>query len=701
LLVFSLIAAQGGSSEVNATYNAKTGQVVLKNGRIELTVETKHGLNPNRLKDLKTGLLYADSDYIWPGGKLPELIGKPTITEEKEGGQSIAFRVKLDSLEITQTFKIFGVVDDSLEEVISLKNTGTSPLDMPDFACGFGKRISEANGSAKSFNALFTAVPFRVKPGRGELSEYSLQDLLTNKDTWTYTQSNWQPISIDNWPSEAWVWSQDGAALLINKYNAEDLEWSLLKASKANNEVETLRFGGVGIAKAGDPQGAAHLEPGASFTFGTTRFQLMDGNWKNAYYAYRSLMASKGHGTPAGYNPPVHWNELYDNKLWWNGDYYSPESRAQFYTKADMIAEAEKAKEFGCEALYLDPGWDTRFGSMVWAADRLGPMFEFHKWLSDTHGLKLALHTPLAPWTDASAYPVEARLMDKDGNRRDELCAASSAYQKTIVERHHELCKNGAYFLMYDGSAWPGECWDPNHGHSLPLKHMEHVNAIVSIAQQVHKQYPNVVIEQHDPITGPSEHRYCPMYFMHDRAGAFNEHWADEHMWDPMRDLLERRSMSQYYFNLAYGLPTYLHIDLRTDNKECIVFWWNASTCRHLGVGGKSADPEIWEAQKQAMQEYLKYKQFFTQGTFYGLDETVHVHTLLESRKAVINFFNLTDEDAKKVVKFKLSEIGLPSRDVYIKNGVCAQNGDQIELRVQVPAKGHRLMVLQVREKNE
>ncbi len=63
------------------------------------------------------------------------------------------------------------------------------------------------------------------------------------------------------------------------------------------------------------------------------------------------------------------------------------------------------------------------------------------------------------------------------------------------------------------------------------------------------------------------------------------------------------------------------------------MFWWFASTIRHLGVGGKGPAP-VWEAQKKAMQAYLPLERFYTQGVFYGLDEMVHVHTLADQRAA-------------------------------------------------------------------
>ena len=55
-----------------------------------------------------------------------------------------------------------------------------------------------------------------------------------------------------------------------------------------------VRFGGAGQWKHGHPEGAAKLEPGKSYQFGETRLQSVDGDWKQAYYAYRDYVESKG-----------------------------------------------------------------------------------------------------------------------------------------------------------------------------------------------------------------------------------------------------------------------------------------------------------------------------------------------------------------------------------------------------------------------
>jgi hypothetical protein len=181
-----------------------------------------------------------------------------------------------------------------------------------------------------------------------------------------------------------------------------------------------------------------------------------------------------------------------------------------------------------------------------------------------------------------------------------------------------------------------------------------------------------------------------PTYYLHEPGGP-DELWAFEYMWYPLWDIIYGKAMSLYYFNLAYGYPLYIHIDLRNDNEHALEFWWYASTCRHLGVGGKR-DPKVWEAHKQAMKTYMRLKRFYTQGTFYGLDETVHAHTLADERKAVVNVFNLSNKPETREITFNLHEIGLESKGkIEVKGASCSQKGSTITLRFDLPGMGTSL----------
>ncbi len=65
----------------------------------------------------------------------------------------------------------------------------------------------------------------------------------------------------------------------------------------------------------------------------------------------------------------------------------------------------------------------------------------------------------LAGRCDVNAYPMEARRKSKNGQVLPSLCSAAPAYLKTKAERLLKLCEDGAVFLIFDGSAFTGECY--------------------------------------------------------------------------------------------------------------------------------------------------------------------------------------------------------------------------------------------------
>jgi hypothetical protein len=211
---------------------------------------------------------------------------------------------------------------------------------------------------------------------------------------------------------------------------------------------------------------------------------------------------------------------------------------------------------------------------------------------------------------------------------------------------------------MFDGTAYNAidPCWDPAHGHPLPLTCAAHVDATNSIARHVHEKYPRVSIEMHDQAVGGAPIRYVPLYYGYgpDPTGksalGFDTIWGFEMMWNPMDDLRSGRSILLYYYNLAYSIPLYLHIDLRTDNDQAIVFWWNASTCRYLGIGGTHTDPKVNDAHFAAMKTYIRLKPHFAAGTFYGLDEMTHLHRHPTDSTAVIDCFNVFDSPVTRAI---------------------------------------------------
>lgn len=685
-------------------FSQRTGVLVLGNSHLELHVHTRDGLNPCRLVDRRTGQVYADADYCYgnPDASLPRLVESVHSERLEDGSMQVTLRAQRDALLVQHLFR---VTASALEEQLTLTNTGEGELDLRDTAFGFGRTLRQDNALSPDLQGTrFCPIPYRREPVTGEFLDLAPDELLSRQGGFYFWSFQIPPQRYETkaFGSEAWAWVEaDGEhALLIAKYNPDAMEWALLEPFEREGTMH-LRFGGAGLWKLGDPEPATRLSPGQSVRFGVTRFMPCRGGCKGAFRAFREWTESLGHRIPEGYNPPVHWNELYDNPLWWGPD--TLERRQQFYQLADMQAEAHKAAEIGCEALYLDPGWDTLFASSIWAEDRLGTQREFLAWLQEQYGLQLALHNPLAGWCDVNGYPEEARRKAEDGQTLPSLCGASPAYLQTKAERLLQLCRDGASFLMYDGTMFTGECYDQSHGHSLPLTRHEYCQAILQLLQAVKREFPQVLIELHDPIVGGTNIRYAPTYFLHALPHSFDELWGYEYMWEPMDDLRSGRALSLYYFNLAYSIPIYLHIDLRKDNEHALVFWWYASTCRHLGVGGKHPDPKVWEAHKRAMHTYRSLKPFYTRGVFFGIDETVHAHTLggdsLPEGQvvAVLNVFNLAETEVEREIRFDLDDIGLPRRlRVRTLDVPYHQRDGQMTLWVRLTALGHQLISLKV-----
>ena len=96
---------------------------------------------------------------------------------------------------------------------------------------------------------------------------------------------------------------------------------------------------------------------------------------------------------------------------------------------------------------------------------------------------------------------------------RMSLCGASQQYVEETLTRFLALARGGAAFFMFDGTMMNGECWDPHHGHPVPSRREDHVEATNRLAFLVHAQYPDVLIEMHDQMLGGTSLRYVPTYY--------------------------------------------------------------------------------------------------------------------------------------------------------------------------------------------
>ena len=134
-------------------------------------------------------------------------------------------------------------------------------------------------------------------------------------------------------------------------------------------------------------------------------------------------------------------------------------------------------------------------------------------------------------------------------------------------------------------------------------------------------------------------------------------------MWDPYTDLLSGRALSLYEYNLAYDIPLYLHINSAHDSPTMLAFWWYASCCRHLGIGGLAEGDEQWPRLVEAMRTYRALQPWFARGRFVGIDTVTHLHVLdgdgSGSSSAVLTAFNLTATSVRRTISITSSQLPL------------------------------------------
>lgn len=712
--------AQGTSEDLERQLFGASGAAV-QNADFELTL-VPHPALKAKLIHKPSGLSLADGDYSYS-------FGAPSFDRisARRGGDATIITLEGTAAGVLNVKHEFRIPSNQpwIEESVALTNLGDYPVALPSGRCGFVLPLKvegrSVEGPLKQF--LFTAVPYRREPrgDRKQYADYTLAQVLTesrssqlrgslridqdqNVVTSVLHSTGAITTEYSSYASEGWVLTDGRRGFLISKYSQRGMEWALLDRVSLAREQAGLRWGGFGIFE-GDPEHAAWIPPQGSHQFGVTRITAYAGGMTEGFYVFRAEMERRGQGCPKGFNPPAHWNELYDNKLWWlpNNGQDNPENRQKYYRLPDLQAEAAKAKEYHCEALYLDPGWDTNFASKIWDESRLGKLSDFAAMLYRDYGLRLSLHTPMSGWCNPSSYSRQIDRMKKDGVRVERsLCGASRQYVDESFRRLDSLAAGGASFFMFDGTIYAGQCWDANHGHPLPARREEHVQAMNRLARMVHSKHPRVLIEMHDQMLGGTTLRHVPTYYGYgalppgdngpDTLG-FDTVWAFELMWDPMTDLVGGHAVALYYYNLAYSIPLYIHIDLRTDNEQALMLWWNASTCRHLGIGGTHREPQTQKAHQEAMATYRRLKPFFSAGTFYGIDELTHVHRHPTDQAAVINCFNLEEKSASREVRFEPVNFGLDAKLPYkVVGGNSKGAAGDYRIEVAIAGYGHTLI---------
>lgn len=805
-----------------------------------------------RLNSPALGMRVSDGPLVYSarvaGSSRTDGIERPTISFV---GGALVIRGRLAGLDLKHRFRLLKTGD--LEERIFLTNTSRKQIHLDDLEIGLTRPVADAAGRTLPEVAgdRFAAVPLlhRATDPRGLFNDYSVADLVAGQ--------GWEPeingvqgyrqVPSAKRLSEGWAWTHGTHTLGFFRFCQTHMQFAALVPERDRSGWR-LRFGGA-CTFSGEPAALSRVRPGDRVDLGVSRYHVAAGGYEACAYAFRDFLDAQRCRFPATYNPPIHWEQLYDMEGAWD-------DRPHRYTLEALEKEARKGEAYRCEALYLDPGWDSAFATFWWG-EWLGSEPRFARELRTHDHLALSLHTPLATWmsvpfimgppgvdtwpagarrkppsADAAglkvpalqngrrnlalnpkaraaassvyanganpfhqtshlndgwygntaswiagdlpswveidlgevfwigevrlgndrtgqykdraathlrilasseraddsrspawkvvfedrncslagtqSFPIAATaarwvrveiLSSRDGlPRLDEvevydaepstetatypdtarrgpappaaagptICLGSRQYLDEAERRLLANCAAGAAFLMFDGNWWNGGCDDPTHGHPVPYRWEDHIRANVELVRRVHAHYPHVLIEMHDMLAGGSPVRITPVYYKYGLPGSYDDNWGFELMWDPMADIREGRASCLYYYNLGCNVPLYLHIDLRKDNLNCLVLWWYASTCRHLGIGGTHKDPAVVTAQQQAMNVYRRLERFYKRGDFFGSGPEIHAHVLPSERACVVNLFNLSDRERVVEGTLDLSRRGLDARAAYL-----------------------------------
>ena len=385
------------------------------------------------LDDKQAGFRAADGPYFY---RAQRRIDKQAATYYGlEGatvdvaGTRLTVRGRLAGVEVEHTFDL-PADRPIMEERITVRNGGNTPVAIENFAAGMVRTVTDAAGKVlPEFEAdRFVAVPFRAKPDEGKpnYNDFSTADLIDKKGYEIRVKFDLQydHAPADQRQSEGWAWTHGPNTLGIFKFDQENMQWSVLATQKENKEA-SLRFGGVSMID-GEPSALGRLKPGQTVKLGVTRYQTFAGGYENAMYAFRSFIDENGCHFPKGFNPPVHWEQLYDMEGAWD-------DRLHRYTKAIAEKEAEKGVAYSCESLYLDPGWDTGFATFLWGEKWLGPRKAFVEEMKSKYGLKVSLHTPLASWMSIN-WPMGPQIAP-DGYPREALRKAPLLSEAACLNR--------------------------------------------------------------------------------------------------------------------------------------------------------------------------------------------------------------------------------------------------------------------------
>jgi hypothetical protein len=444
----------------------------LSNVAFQLAVSSTKGQVLVRLQDKLLDLSVADGPYYYAAqktdGKHLENFRGLQDVEITGSASTLVIRGRLAGLDLEQQFALSsnGMF---LEERILLRNNTDGLIALSDFEAGFLRRVTDKGGEVlpELAHDRWVAVPWRARASdpKGFVNDFSMQQLVTQPgyEPRMDMKQHYTQVPSPHHVSEGWAWTHGHSTLGIFAFNQENMLFSVVSAHKEGGET-SLRFGGACMIS-GEPAALTRIAPGQTVDLGTIRYESIKGGYTEAAYAFRDWLDEKGCRFPKDYDPPVHWEQLYDMEGAWV-------DRLHKYTRSALEKEALKAVAYHCQALYLDPGWDTTFGSFLWGEQWLGPRRPFMQEMESKYGLKVSLHCPLATWISTS-YPMGPSAM-KDwpaAARRTPASVEPSLERKLRVPALREGRRNLALL-----PAARAHASSVIYGGSMPIHQIAHLN---------------------------------------------------------------------------------------------------------------------------------------------------------------------------------------------------------------------------------
>ncbi|MCL5070994.1 MAG: hypothetical protein M1308_08880, partial [Actinobacteria bacterium] len=374
---------------------------VLENAYWKVEILKKNDDYIYRLSNKLNSTLYSDVDYYYgcclkKGDNVNQLVLE-SRTLACETNEKLFITGKFLNEEIFFE-QVFELKKDSiwLEEKIKIINKSSKEITFSNIDFGFLKRLfSQDIGWFDNLDEFcLSSIPTRRFHGQlidRRLDSFSANDLVNSP--WFEDP---EATSKPGFCSEGWLWGDNKTNLLVCKYNLEEIEYSRfnrhsIPVDGRGVEDVAVILGGCFLYK-GNPENAAEIKAKENYSFGSTKYAVFEGDYSDGFYLYREHLNEKGHIYLKNYNPPLNWNEIYN--LGWIGENFNTipiknKSKILPYSLEQLYEEAELAKDIGAQCLYLDPGWETYYGSTIWDSDRLGSLSGFSKKVHDEYGLKI------------------------------------------------------------------------------------------------------------------------------------------------------------------------------------------------------------------------------------------------------------------------------------------------------------------------